>query len=100
MTRRTRLLVNMSLGAVVGFGGLMINDNALVTNRDSYATQAEARVGRPLTPVSGAGVARRTTRRAAGVGVGVGAAAVGVGAAVRRNSVSAPDANGNQICEY
>jgi hypothetical protein len=31
-------------------------------------TSAEARVGRPLTPVSVAGVARRTTRRcAAGV---------------------------------
>ncbi len=28
------------------------------------ATSAQARVGRPLTPVSGAGVARRTTRRA------------------------------------
>ncbi|MCX7305510.1 MAG: hypothetical protein NTV73_14450 [Hyphomicrobiales bacterium] len=27
------------------------------------ATDAQARVGRPLTPVSGAGVARRTTRR-------------------------------------
>ena len=33
---------------------------------------AQARVGRPLTPVSVAGVARRTTRRAA-----VGAAAAG-----------------------
>jgi hypothetical protein len=42
---------------------------------------AQARVGRPLTPVSVAGVARRTTRRAyygaAAVGVGVGAAAAG-----------------------
>ena len=37
---------------------------------------AQARVGRPLTPVSVAGVARRTTRRAY-----YGAAAVGVGAA-------------------
>lgn len=27
------------------------------------AEQAEARIGRPLTPLSGAGVARRTTRR-------------------------------------
>jgi len=37
---------------------------------DAFAaiTSAEARVGRPLTPVSVAGVARRTTRRcAAGV---------------------------------
>jgi hypothetical protein len=28
-----------------------------------FVPDAEARVGRPLTPVSGAGVARRTTRR-------------------------------------
>jgi hypothetical protein len=35
---------------------------------------AQARVGRPLTPVSVAGVARRTTRRGGAV---VGAAAVG-----------------------
>ena len=46
---------------------------------------AQARVGRPLTPVSVAGVARRQTRRAAyghGYGAGVvGAAAVGTAAA-------------------
>ena len=34
----------------------------------SFVTTAEARVGRPLTPVSVAGVARRTVRRCA-VGV-------------------------------
>jgi hypothetical protein len=39
---------------------------------------AQARVGRPLTPVSVAGVARRTDRRAA---YGYGAAAVGAGLA-------------------
>ncbi|MET3907842.1 hypothetical protein ABID59_002183 [Bradyrhizobium sp. S3.3.6] len=39
--------------------------------------RAEARVGRPLTPVSVAGVARRTTRRAVVGGAAVGAAAVG-----------------------
>jgi hypothetical protein len=49
---------------------------------------AEARVGRPLTPVSVAGVARRQTRRAVyGAGaVGVGAAAVGTAAAVAATS--------------
>jgi hypothetical protein len=49
---------------------------------------AQARVGRPLTPMSVAGVARRQTRRAvygAGV-VGVGAAAVGTAAAVAATS--------------
>ena len=38
---------------------------------------AEARVGRPLTPVSVAGVARRQTRRAVVGGAAVGAAAAG-----------------------
>ena len=38
-------------------------------------SSAEARVGRPLTPVSVAGVARRTTRRAVVGGAAVGAAA-------------------------
>lgn len=54
---------------------------------------AQARVGRPLTPVSVAGVARRQNRRAAyGYGAGVagaglvGAAAVGTAAAVAATS--------------
>lgn len=38
---------------------------------------ADARVGRPATPVSVAGVARRTTRRAVVGGAAVGAAAAG-----------------------
>ena len=38
---------------------------------------AQAMVGRPLTPVSVAGVARRTTRRAVVGGAAVGAAAAG-----------------------
>ena len=37
---------------------------------------AQARVGRPLTPVSVAGVARRSTRRAVVGGAAVGVAAV------------------------
>ena len=46
---------------------------------------AQARIGHPLTPLSGAGVARRTYRRAAYggvVGAGLGVAAVGTAAAV------------------
>src|SRR5918995_2466015 len=49
-------------------------------NQPGFVTRAEARIGRPLTPMSYAGVARRTTRRAlaygaAGVAVGGAAAA-------------------------
>ncbi|WP_229200689.1 hypothetical protein [Bradyrhizobium acaciae] len=46
------------------------HDNGLSLSIDS----AQARVGRPLTPVSVAGVARRTTRRAVVGGAAVGAA--------------------------
>ncbi len=42
---------------------------------------AQARVGHPLTPMSGAGVARRHYRRAGGYGYGYGAGAVGAGVA-------------------
>lgn len=45
-----------------------VGDSLLATGAPSIARQAEAIVGRPLTPVSVAGVARRTTRRCA-VGV-------------------------------
>ncbi|HYI96437.1 MAG TPA: hypothetical protein VEX68_23030, partial [Bryobacteraceae bacterium] len=44
---------------------------------------AQARVGRPLTPVSVAGVARRSTRRAVVGGAAVGAATVGAAGCVR-----------------
>jgi hypothetical protein len=43
----------------------------------SFTSQAEARVGRPATPMSYAGVARRTTRRSVAYGAAAGAAATG-----------------------
>ena len=49
-------------------------------NQPGFVSRAEARIGRPLTPMSYAGVARRTTRRAyygAAAGAVAGAAAVG-----------------------
>jgi hypothetical protein len=63
--------------AVFAFGALgsvtSSPNNGLALSVES----AEARVGRPLTPVSVAGVARRTTRRAVVGGAAVGAAAAG-----------------------
>jgi hypothetical protein len=53
-----------TLGAVLAIACLFVSDNASVTQGASLITQANARVGRPLTPVSVAGVARRNTRRA------------------------------------
>jgi hypothetical protein len=44
-------------------GGLELGERAEVPGVRSFIPDAEARVGRPLTPVSVAGVGRRTTRR-------------------------------------
>ena len=49
--------------------------------------EAQARVGRPLTPVSVAGVARRQNRRAA-YGYGVGAGVVGAAAVATAGAVA------------
>jgi hypothetical protein len=56
------------LAAAVSAGSLFVSDRALLTGEGPFVAAAEARVGRPLTPVSYAGVARRTTRRAVAVG--------------------------------
>jgi hypothetical protein len=63
----------------------MVGEQAFVGRSASVVTTADARIGRPLTPMSYAGVARRTTRRAV-----VGGAAVGYGAAVAAPVVVAP----------
>jgi hypothetical protein len=58
----------VALVAVVGLGGLELGADVGVPGVQSFVSPAIAVVGRPLTPVSAAGVARRTTRRcAAGV---------------------------------
>lgn len=57
---------------------------------------AEARVGRPATPASVAGVARRTTRRAVVGGAAVGAAAAG--AAVAAPTCTRVLVNGAWVC--
>jgi uncharacterized glyoxalase superfamily protein PhnB len=62
-----------AVAALIAAGGLLCGEQ--VVSGGSMVSTAEARVGRPLTPMSYAGVARRTTRRA------VGAGAVAAGAA-------------------
>ena len=59
----------LSIGAVMlGLLAMEAGERLSVPGVSSYVATAEARVGRPLTPVSVAGAARRTTRRcAAGV---------------------------------
>jgi hypothetical protein len=56
------------LAAIIGLVGLELGERLLVPGVQGLVSRAEAVVGRPLTPVSVAGVARRTSRRcAAGV---------------------------------
>ena len=56
------------LAAVIGVAWTELANEVMRTDRFSLITPAQAVVGRPLTPVSVAGVARRTARRcAAGV---------------------------------
>ena len=59
----------LSMGAVMlGLLAMEVGARLSVPAVSSYIANAEATVGRPLTPVSVAGTARRTTRRcAAGV---------------------------------
>jgi hypothetical protein len=67
MTTSRKLRLMLLAAVVVGLGSEAANEMT-GTTAFSVITPAQARVGRPLTPVSVAGVARRTTRRcAAGV---------------------------------
>ncbi len=79
MTRGALRASQLALAAAAGMLVLFANDNASPTQDSSLLTQAQARVGRPLTPGSVAGVARRTTRRTVRRGAIVGGAAVGAG---------------------
>jgi hypothetical protein len=67
MTVTTRLKIVVLAGAVAATS-LAASQSLPTVGLTGFVSQAEARVGRPLTPVSVAGVARRTVRRCA-VGV-------------------------------
>ena len=67
MTAWERMRLLLVIG-MIGLGGLALGEWLSVLPFHSLISSAEAVVGRPLTPVSVAGVARRTSRRcAAGV---------------------------------
>jgi hypothetical protein len=89
MTRARITLLRLTLATAVGIGCLFVSDRALPPNSGSLVTQANAVIGRPLTPLSYAGVARRTTRRAV-----YGTAAVG---AVAPRCVQVADAYGRIV---
>ena len=62
---------------ILAAGGCLLWSNDRDGSFGSFISQAEARVGRPATPMSYAGVARRTTRRATAYGAAAGTAAAG-----------------------
>jgi hypothetical protein len=93
-SRKSAMLV---LAATVAAGGLFVNENDWFVF--GPVSSAEARVGRPLTPMSYAGVARRTTRRAVAVGaVGV-AGAAAYGAYAAPGCVQVADAYGRIVTQ-
>ena len=51
------------LTAAVAFAGMEAGEQLSVPGFHGFATPAEALIGRPLTPFSVAGVARRSVRR-------------------------------------
>ncbi|MEK1851219.1 MAG: hypothetical protein AAAC48_04880 [Phyllobacterium sp.] len=63
--RKLRIVL---LAGMIGLFGLEAGSELSIPSLYSFVGSAEARIGRPLTPVSVAGVARRTVRRCA-VGV-------------------------------
>jgi uncharacterized MnhB-related membrane protein len=78
MTRVTRFRKAPGVAALATIGGLglmLVNEYALLDTSRPLVASAEAVIGRPVTPMSYAGVARRTTRRAVAVGAAAGAAA-------------------------
>ena len=65
VSRKLRIIL---LAGTVGLIGLGAPERLTIPGPIGLVSTAEARVGRPLTPVSVAGAARRTVRRcAAGV---------------------------------
>jgi hypothetical protein len=86
MTRISTTLFRFSIATILGSSAFLWSGNLPLDSQSSLVSSAEARIGRPLTPMSYAGVARRTTRRA----VAVGAVAVGTAAVVAAPMVVAP----------
>jgi hypothetical protein len=76
MTRISETLIRLSTATMFGAAALLWSGQLPLDGNMAVVSSAEARIVRPLTPMSYAGVARRTTRRAVAVG------AVATGAAV------------------
>jgi hypothetical protein len=95
LLRKTTLFLAATLTA-----GAALLWNGTGDVKSGLVSVSEARVGRPLTPMSYAGVARRTTRRAVYGTAAVGAAAAaGAYYAPRPGCVQVTDAYGRIITQ-
>jgi hypothetical protein len=65
MTNVISRTLQATTAAIAGLGLFMVDDVSPTTS-GLFVTKAHAIIGRPATPMSYAGVARRTTRRAYG----------------------------------
>jgi hypothetical protein len=68
--------LKIAAASAFALAALLGGDNVSAPGAYSLVAQANAVIGRPLTPMSYAGVARRTTRRAYGAGAYYGAPVV------------------------
>jgi len=68
MTKSAKTMILLAAAITAGGAGLLWSGNFTTSTNSSLVTEAQAIIGRPLTPLSYAGVARRTVRRCA-VGV-------------------------------
>jgi hypothetical protein len=64
MNPTAKVLLRAFCAATVFAIGLFASESLPTGSSGSWTTSAQAIIGRPLTPMSYAGVARRTTRRA------------------------------------
>jgi len=81
MTRTSHKLIRLGLVAAAGFI-VLFGTEKISPQHPGLTSTAEAIIGRPLTPMSYAGVARRTARRSVYYGAAAaGAAAAGAAAA-------------------
>jgi hypothetical protein len=94
MSRISTTLFRFSIATILGSAALLWSGQLTLDPASSLVSSAEARIGRPLTPMSYAGVARRTTRRAVAVG------AVAAGAAVVAAPVVVAPACGQAVDAY
>jgi hypothetical protein len=98
MNRALKWALAATLATSAGILTLSVSGGGL-SNDSWHLGRAEARIGRPMTPMSYAGVARRTTRRAVvgGAVVGGAVAAGAYYAAPRVGCVQVVDAYGRIV---